>query len=360
MSIVDIAKKTGVSPSTVSRVLNNPGYRCSSEELRQKIWQTAIEMNYTPNEAAKRLKEGKGRQSQKTYYINVLLTHTDELAMDPFFRELLDCVETEIHSHFCVLSKVWVNSLFSDDTACGRANLSRVIGEMFLETEEKSDALIIIGRCNPDALIQWKKLYRSVVSINRNPTHGLVDEITCDGSKVAQMAVEYLIGLGHTRIAYVGECRGEARYQGFLSAMEKHGLSVNADYVFDRQRAWIEADAIVRLMTSMENSPTGIYCANDVTGVGLLWALCNLKGHFYRPSVISSDDIEEGQRTKPMLTTVRLFKEDMSRHALYLLLDRLRGGHEGIIRMDIQPQIVERGSTASADAGGWYTYSGSF
>ena len=358
MSIVQIAKKVGVSPATVSRVLNNPKYRCSSEELRERIWQAAIEMNYTPNEAAKKLKQGKGIGQQKTYYINVLLTHTDELAMDPFFRELLDCVETEIHSRFCVLSKVWVNSLFSDDGACGKANISRVINEMYLETEDKSDALIIIGRCNSNALLLWKKKYKSVVSINRNPTNGIVDEITCDGSKVSQMAVEYLIGLGHTRIAYVGECRGEARYQGYLRAMEKHGIEVNPDYVFDRQRAWIEADAIIRLMTSMEQSPTGIYCANDITGVGVLWALQNIRGQHYKPSVIASDDIEEGQRTKPMLTTVRLFKEDMGRHALYLLLDRLRGGHTGIIRMDVQPQIVERGSTASVDSDGWFTYSG--
>ncbi|MBR1627882.1 MAG: LacI family DNA-binding transcriptional regulator [Lachnospiraceae bacterium] len=356
MSIVQIAKKVGVSPSTVSRVLNNPNYRCSSEELRKAIWQTAIEMNYTPNEAAKRLKQGKGLERQKTYYINVLLTHTDELAMDPFFRELLDCVETEVHSRFCVLSKVWVNSLFSDDAACDKANLSKVVAEMYGETEGKADALIIIGRCNGRALSFWRRKYRSVVSINRNPTDGAVDEITCDGSKVARMAVEYLIGLGHTKIAYVGECRGEARYRGFVAAMESHGLSVNPDYVFDRQRAWIEADVLVRLMMSMEESPTGIYCANDITAVGLLWALTNLRGQFYRPSVIASDDIEEGQRTKPMLTTVRLFKEDMSRHAMYLLLDRLQGGHEGVIRMDVQPQIVERGSTAPVEAGGWFQY----
>ena len=358
MSIKKIAEKVGVSPSTVSRVLNNPSYRCSSEELRQAIWQTAIDMNYTPNEAARRLKQGKGRQSEKTFYINVLLTHTDELAMDPFFRELLDCVETEIHSRFCVLSKVWINSLFSDDANIGKVSLSRVIGEMYSETEGRADALIIIGRCHPDALLLWKKRYRSVVSINRNPTGGIVDEITCDGSRVASLAVDYLIRLGHTRIAYVGECRGEARYRGFVRSLKEHGLPVNSDYVFDRQRAWTEANSLVRLMTSMEESPTGIYCANDITAVNLLWTLQNLTGRRYRPSVIASDDIEEGQRTKPMLTTVRLFKEEMGRHALYLLLDRLQGGHEGIIRMDMQPQIVERGSVYKADEDRWYEYTG--
>ena len=51
MSIKKIAEKAGVSPATVSRVLNNPNYKCSVSGLRDKIWKTAIEMNYVPNEA---------------------------------------------------------------------------------------------------------------------------------------------------------------------------------------------------------------------------------------------------------------------------------------------------------------------
>ena len=58
MSIKKIAEKAGVSPATVSRVLNNPNYKCSVSGLRDKIWKTAIEMNYVPNEAARNLKKG--------------------------------------------------------------------------------------------------------------------------------------------------------------------------------------------------------------------------------------------------------------------------------------------------------------
>ena len=57
MSIKKIAEKAGVSPATVSRVLNNPNYKCSVSGLRDKIWKTAIEMNYVPNEAARNLKK---------------------------------------------------------------------------------------------------------------------------------------------------------------------------------------------------------------------------------------------------------------------------------------------------------------
>lgn len=60
MSIKEIAKRAQVSPATVSRVLNNPDYKCSSPQIRERIRKAAIELNYVPNEAARRLKTGGG------------------------------------------------------------------------------------------------------------------------------------------------------------------------------------------------------------------------------------------------------------------------------------------------------------
>lgn len=69
MSIKKIAQLTGSSPATISRVLNNPQYKCSKPGLREKIWKTAMELNYTPNEAARNLKKGEV-QREKAYYID--------------------------------------------------------------------------------------------------------------------------------------------------------------------------------------------------------------------------------------------------------------------------------------------------
>ena len=52
MSLKKIAEKIGVSTATVSRVLNNPNYKCSTSQTREQIWEVAMEMNYAPNEAA--------------------------------------------------------------------------------------------------------------------------------------------------------------------------------------------------------------------------------------------------------------------------------------------------------------------
>lgn len=162
MSIKKIAELSGVSPATVSRVLNHPEYKCQSPAVRERIWKAAMQLGYTPNQAARNLKLGIVAE-QKVYYIGVLMTRTEN------------------------------------------ANLDRMIDEMYLETTCACDGLIIIGKCNKEALKKLNRKYKCVVSVNRNSTNYEVDEVLCDGKKVASMAVEYLISLGHRNIGYVGE-----------------------------------------------------------------------------------------------------------------------------------------------------------
>lgn len=209
------------------------GLQMFSACLREKVWSIAMEMNYVPNEAARNLKKGTQAKESKIWYINVLMTRTDESRTDPFFTELLRVVESEIHEHNCILSKVWYMPLFSDDRKCRRENLDQIIQRMYTETEENKDGLIIIGRCNPLALKKLNQKYRSVVSVNRNSTNYEVDEVLCDGKKIAQMAVEHLISLGHRNIGYVGGCRNEDRYVGYLDTLKKNNLDVIPEYVVE-------------------------------------------------------------------------------------------------------------------------------
>ena len=345
MSIKKIAEKAGVSISTVSRILNRPDYKCSVPGLREKVWSIAMEMNYVPNEAARNLKKGTQAKASKIWYINVLMTRTDESRTDPFFTELLRVVESEIHEHNCILSKVWYMPLFSDDRKCRRENLDQIIQRMYTETEENKDGLIIIGRCN-----------RSVVSVNRNSTNYEVDEVLCDGKKIAQMAVEHLISLGHRNIGYVGGCRNEDRYVGYLDTLKKNNLDVIPEYVVETDQTEREGYEAMEKLLKSEDCPTGIYCANDITAVGILKYLRKCRNLYFTPSIIASDDIEEAQFTKPMLTTVGLPKEEMGRFALYLLLDRMKGGHSGVVRMELSGKLLVRNSCSHVSESFWSDY----
>ncbi len=356
MSIKKIAEKAGVSPATVSRVLNNPNYKCSVSGLRDKIWKTAIEMNYVPNEAARNLKKGVSAKQEKTWYINILMTRTDSSTTDPFFAELLRVIESEIHDKNCILSKVWYMSVFSDDRKCRRENLDRLIDGMYDEVEGKRDGLIIIGRCNKEALKKLNKKYKSVVSVNRNSTNYEVDEVLCDGKKIAAAAVEYLISLGHKNIGYIGQCHSEDRYNGYLETLKKHELDVIPEYVIETKQTEAEGYEAMEKFFQSDDMPTGIYCANDISAIGMLKCLNKFRNRYYMPSIISSDDIQEAQFTRPMLTTVSLPKEDMGKFALYLLLDRLKGGHSGIVRMELEGRLMIRNSCSSVEDSMWSDY----
>lgn len=348
MSIKKIAEKVGTSPATVSRVLNNPNYKCQQDDLRRKIWKAAIELNYAPNEAARRLKKG-NQTTDKNYYINVLMTRMDGAQSDPFFSELLRVVESEIHNHFCILSRVWYNSLFSNDRKCKRENLGQLIDKMYEETENKNDGLIIIGKCNKDALRLLGKKYKNIVSINRNSTNYEVDEVLCDGEKTASIAVEHLVKLGHKNIAYVGNCRNEARYRGYMAVLAKYDIDLIPEFVVETKQTESEAYETMELFLREEEAPTAIYCANDITAIGMLKCLHKYRNLYFRPSIIANDDIEESSCTNPMLTTVRLPKEEMGKFALYLLLDRISGGHKGVIRMELEGKLIVRSSCVSIE-----------
>lgn len=356
MSIKKIAETVGVSPATVSRVLNNPNYRCSSPGLRDKIWKAAMELNYTPNEAARNLKMGLTPGEERTYYINVLVTRMDAAQSDPFFTELLHVIESEIHKHTCILSKVWYMSLFSNDRKCRTVNLDRTIEEMYEETGGKSDGLVIIGKCNKEALKKLNNRYKSVVSVNRNSTNYEVDEVLCDGKKIASVAVEYLIQLGHRNIAYVGECHNEVRYNGYLETLKKYEIDLDPEYVIETKQTEAEGFDTMEKLLKSDDCPTGIYCANDITAIGMLKCLSKHKNRYYTPSIIASDDIEDAQYTKPMLTTVRLPKDEMGKFAIYLLLDRIRGGHKGIVRTELEGKLMIRNSCTDVSESMWSDY----
>lgn len=121
----------------------------------------------------------------------------------------------------------------------------------------------------------------------------LVDEVICDGRKVATIAMEYLISLGHRSIGYVGECHNESRYRGYLDVLNKHNIDVEPKYIIETRQTESEGFEAMRKIFENEDWPTGIYCANDITAIGMLKCLNRYKHRHCSISIISSDDIEE-------------------------------------------------------------------
>ncbi len=342
MALRDIARETGISISTASRILNDPDYKPREPGVRDRVWKTAMEQGYVVNEAARNLKSG--IPNKKVYYIHVLMSRMDSEQTDPFFSELLRVVESEIHRNLCILSRIIYRPILSDDRKCAGADLNSIVREICETDEDSGDGLIILEKCNAEALRLLSGHYRSIVSINRNSTNYEVDEVTCDGKKIAALAVSYLISKGHGRIAYIGSCRNEARYDGFVETLGRNGLTVHPELLTEVRHTEQDGYRAMERISALPQLPAAIYCANDIIAIGVLKYLSTHRLPHYHPSVIGSDDIDEAQNTKPMLSTIRIPRAEMGRFALFLLLDRLNGGHSSVTRIELEGKLMLRES----------------
>lgn len=350
MAIKDIAKLVGVSPATVSRVLNNPEYHCKNPDMTERIWNAAMELNYVPNEAARNLKKRDPSVIKNiAYHVQVLVIHSEKSQTDPFLTELLRVVESECHNNGCILSHVWYMPILSDNKKCGSDHLKHIVSELYDATQGKSNGLIVIGRCNKEALKILETYFKNVVSINRNATNYQVDEVICDGRKIAALALEYLHQLGHKEIGYVGNIKGEERYQGYIDFLNRHDRKRNEYYIWETSQSEAAGFRIMEEILEQSDIPTAIYCANDITAVGMLKALGKTKNKYFTLSLVSSDGIELAQDTTPMLTTVELPKSEMGKFAVSLLLDRIRGGHRSVATIELGGQLVRRESCVNVE-----------
>ncbi len=343
MSLKRISEMTGVSVSTVGRILSDPNHKCSSEDVKKRVLGAAREINYIPNASARSLRAG-GRSEGRIYRVDILLTRYAHETADPFYDELLMILEKELRDRGCIVGHVWHNAEFSDEKLSRTDRLQRLVEELYPSPGARSDGLIIIGKVTGKALRLLKAKEKNIVSINRNSTNYEADEVLCDGSRIAQTAVEYLAKLGHTRIGYVGDCHNESRFAGYQAALAANHISPDIDHIFDTLPNEAGGIAAMEYFSALEEPPTGIYCANDILAVGMLGAMSKRRQRGYMPSVISSDDIDAAQYTKPMLTTISLPKNEMVRFALMLLLDRIKGGHRIVSRLEVEGTLVIRES----------------
>lgn len=338
------------SIATVSRVLNNPDYKCADPKLKEKIWMIAGKYDYVPNEAARNLKMSKSR-AEKIFHINIIVTRIGADETDPFYNELLGIVSTELHRHLCVMSNLWYMPYFAPDKKYAKKEIYDNLKKILKQSQEKMDGLIILGKCKREVLDILKDKFKGIVMIVRNHADYGVDEVLLDGNQVASTALEYLISLGHKKIGYIGDCTFDECFTGYMNTMKIHQLDINMDHILEAPRSEDGGYAAMEQILHMSDRPTAIFCLVDAIAIGALKRLNKRKNKIYMPSIISCDGIEEGKYTNPMLTTVESPKEDMSKLAVLMLLNRLEKGHKSPARVVVDGQLVIRESCKGVAGG---------
>lgn len=358
MSLKKIAQLAQTSVSTVSRVLNDPAHRCQTPGLTEKIWQTADSLHYVPDAAARRLRLG-SPEKREPFTVDLFLARFDSIDKDPFFRELFWFLKEELIKHNCLLGEIQnpidmanlPNNGAAPDHVPYRP-VQKVISEksknaLAFIARKPNTGLLILGKCPPELVPIVKKRYAFLVGIDRNPTEYEFDEVVCNGQAAAELAVEHLIGLGHENIAYIGDCTYETRYIGYYQALINHKIALNYENIYPTDQTQEQGFHTMTALLSSSRRPTAIFCANDSTALGVLNALKQHKKRGYFPSIISIDNINDSQKTVPMLTTIDIPKKEMGHLALMLLLDRKNGGHHENVRLELPCRLVERDSCSS-------------
>lgn len=247
VTIKVVAEKAGVSPATVSRVINNSGY--VSEETRKRV-EKAIEMlGYVPNNAARALVK------RKTNTIGVVVNNLH----DPFFHDLIKgfedgATESSYNVIFC--------SALGEDVAAKERYVKYL-------TNGVADGIVLYGSYFSDEYI-----INYLVDINfpfiliENEIPGRnVNNLLIDNIGGAENAVQYLISLGHKRIAHiVGNPNRKVnidRMNGYINAMHKNAINIDSSYIKYISKDYTSGYDKMKELLLSDNRPTAVFCSDD-------------------------------------------------------------------------------------------------
>lgn len=319
-TILDVARRAGVSPATVSRVLT--GSAPAREATRARILQAAAELRYVPNGAARSL------SSRRTGAIGVLLPDLH----GEFFSELLRGLDraAQAHAHHLLVSSSHHDREGVEQAV--RAMRGRVDGVVVMAPDLDAEALAAALPAGwPVALVNCADgAAAAVTAAHAVPGAGgqPVTTLAVDNAGGARAMTAHLVALGHQRVGYVGGPRhnadSAARRRGHRDALRAAGLS--ADPALEVHGDFGEASGrrAAGELLALPDPPTAIFAANDMMAVGALGALAD-RG-LRAPddvSVAGFDDIPLARYTAPALTTVRVAIAELGVRAAEALLATL-------------------------------------
>ncbi|WP_062079376.1 LacI family DNA-binding transcriptional regulator [Demequina globuliformis] len=321
VKLSDVAQRAGVSVATVSKVVN--GRYGVSKETVAAVQQVIDELGYAGNLSASSLR------AQQTHVLGVLVAD-----FEPFSAELLKGAARAAHgSGYEVLSHSG-----GDRHGWERRSLSRLGGTLI-------DGAVIVT----PTVLDTEDIV-PVVAIDPHYGPNRLPTIDVDNFEGAERATDYLLGLGHRRIAFLGG-RNELdsshlREAGYRHAHAEAGVEVDASLIIETRYAPELAAEATRELLSLPEPPTAIQGANDLTALAAMEVATEMG--FDVPgdlSIMGFDDIPEAGLATPALTTVRQPLQAMGAAAMRMLLDRIEGReHDAHVRL--ATELIERASCA--------------
>lgn len=331
MTIREIAELAGVSPATVSLVLNDR--EGVSAATRSRVRALLDQSGYQQKRASSR----SGRKNIRFIKYKdkgLLVEHNGE-----FITRVIDGIEDGARSSGINLTITNVNA----------DNLEPMLDEI---NGEKDDGIIFLGtefRGQDSEIL--KKLEAPVVVVDNEMRNCDFDSVVMNNEHAVFLAVSYLKSLGHTRIGHI---RSEyvtdnfyAREQGFQRAMKELNLPVREmDTYYVQPDLETSYQTLLTYAKSRESFPTAFFADNDILAVGALRAFrqegIRVPGDI---SVIGMDDLMLASISEPLLTTLKIHKKTMGKMAVSRLMDKIFEGDHTVLKILVDAELVIRDST---------------
>ncbi len=337
ITIKDIAEKSGVSITTVSRVLNDkPDV---NNETRAKVLKVIKESNYRPNGMARSL------VINQTYSIGLIIPDIN----NPYFPEVARGIEDQAQkSSYSVIFSSTDNKLERE----------REVIDLMLQ--KRVDGLIVsLSLANKDILKRLEDRKIPIVQLDRKIPDSIYPAVMIDNKKSAYNAVQFLIDEGHKKIAHItGDLQtvpGQERQEGYRKAILDNDLAINEDLIYEGDFSKKAGYKAMDKMIERGRVPEAIFAANDLMALGVLEACRN--SNLKIPTdlaLMGHDDISISNLVHPSLTTMAQPKYRLGRQACELLINLIDTIQEkGEIDYDgfcqdkiLATKLVKRDSTA--------------
>lgn len=320
VTIKDVAKRAGVSYSTVSRALNDVS--TNKSEKKKRIWEIAEEMGYVPNQAAINLK------LSRSYTIGLYFSTISKMSSPFVLHDVLTGVYGVVGSKYNVVVKG------IDMHESGTLNPSFY------------DGIIVLSQRNEDADFMDEVLVKKIPMVVICRTV-FVDapNVTTDEAKAMEKAMDFLLENGHRQIGVIEGAPNldstRLRHRGWRTSMEKHGI--NPDLVPVVSGTYRYASGYQAAKMLLLHKPTAILCFNDEMAFGARTAI--YEAGLTVPediSLIGFDNWDMSGYSSMKLTTVERNMGEIAREGTRVLLQRLDDGIIDNSRIYLDNRLIVR------------------
>jgi LacI family transcriptional regulator len=334
VTIHDVARHAGVSPMTVSRVINSEG--SVRPETREKVNSSIKTLRYSPNLAARNL------ASAETVLIGILYANSTAA----YLSELLLGALEQSSLSGCQLVLEQCEDVESEKRAIQRLTATGGIDGIILPAPlcDSQDALKAVADAGIPAVL-----------VTSGPPSPGFSAVSINDFEAAREMTRHLLSLGHKRVAFINGHPGHTatgqRFRGYIEGLTEAGLSVGPDQVaqgFFTYRSGLEAAE--RLLGNGWN-PTAIFASNDDMAAATI-AVAHRRGLDVPRdiAVVGFDDTPLATMIWPELTTVRRPISDMARQAVRLLIEQIRAKRTGtaprMVHQLLDYTLIKRESSA--------------